>query len=69
MRGGVDDDLGLDAIDELANGCRFSEVCSTIGGRVEITSNDIAQRRQRALQFPPHLPVATEQQDLHCRDS
>jgi hypothetical protein len=59
----------VEAIDELANGCGFSEVCSTIGDGVEIASNDIAKRRQRALQFPTHLPVATEQQDLHCRDS
>jgi hypothetical protein len=31
-----------------------------------IERDQVAERRQRALKFPPELPVPAEQQDLHA---
>lgn len=67
--GGIDDDIGT----QSAHGpCEFIEAreiaaqALATGVALALQRDQLAQRRQAALQLPAHLSIAAQQQQLHA---
>ena len=68
VRRGVDDQVRLDRRDRGRQRLGPAEVAvqsAGVGGAVMVEPDHLAQRRQRALQFPPDLAALAQKKDLH----
>ncbi len=66
--GGVDDQVGTDGLHRGRERGGLREVGREVAA-LEVERQHLAQRLQRALQFPADLAVASEQEDLHVSSS